>query len=224
MNANFKKWQHKQQQGSATSPDMSPPDPCPCWGPTPWRWGSLWSIGSVHCGWTWRPTRRKWSLRRRICCPDLQVLQILTDDRRKLDYLYQLHSHRISRRCSRLVCLSQSAEALMSQRRSVPLLLLYTNRWQWWGWNSADVITSVRSSMLAGLMSTISEKKLRIETSKVERSQKNIWGIFLFWFQDHPQSKGSQTDPDLEVHASAAFPVLFAAVLCGSAEHVVLSE
>lgn len=69
----------------------------------------------------------------------------------------------ISRKCSRLVCLSQSAEALMSQRRSVPLLLLYTNRWQWWGWNSAAVITSVRSSMFAGLMSTICEKKLRVE-------------------------------------------------------------
>lgn len=159
---------------------MSPLDPCPCWGPTPWRWGSLWSVGSVHCGWTWHLTRRKWSLRRRICCPDLQVLQTLTDDRRTLDFLHRLHSHRISRRCSRLVCLSQSAEALMSQRRSVPLLLLYTNRWQWWGWNSADVITSVRSSMLAGLMSTISEKKLRIEPSRVERSQKKHLGYFSF--------------------------------------------
>lgn len=48
----------------------------------------------------------------------------------------------------------------MSQRRRVPLLLLYTNTWQWCGWNSADVITSVRSSMFAGLMSTISEKGL----------------------------------------------------------------
>lgn len=48
----------------------------------------------------------------------------------------------------------------MSQRRRVPLLLLYTNKWQWCGWNSADVITSVRSSMLAGLMSTISEERL----------------------------------------------------------------
>lgn len=65
--------------------------------------------------------------------------------------------------CSHLVCLSQSAEALMSQRRKVPLLLLYTNKWQWCGWNSAAVITSVRSSMLAGLMSTISEKKGLLE-------------------------------------------------------------
>ncbi len=40
----------------------------------------------------------------------------------------------------------------------MPLLLLYTNRWQCCGWNSAAVITSVRSSILAGLMSTMSEK------------------------------------------------------------------
>lgn len=62
-------------------------------------------------------------------------------------------------------CLSQRAESLMSQRRSVPLLLLYTNRWQWCGWNSAAVITSVRSSILAGLMSTMSEKGEEVKES-----------------------------------------------------------
>lgn len=46
-------------------PDMFPQAPCPCSGPTPWRWGSLWSADSVHCGWTWHPTQRRWSLRRR---------------------------------------------------------------------------------------------------------------------------------------------------------------
>ena len=57
---------------------------------------------------------------------------------------------------SHLVCRSHSADARMSHSRIVPLLLLYTKVLQWWGWNSAAVITSVSSSMLAGLMSTIS--------------------------------------------------------------------
>merc|ERR1712142_105521 len=37
----------------------------------------------------------------------------------------------------------------------VPLLELYTNRLHSLGWNSEAVITSVSSSMLAGLMSTM---------------------------------------------------------------------
>ena len=45
----------------------------------------------------------------------------------------------------------------MSHNLTVPLLLLYTKRLHSDGWNSAAVITSVNSSMLAGLMSTISE-------------------------------------------------------------------
>lgn len=57
-------------------------------------------------------------------------------------------------------CLSQSAAARMSHRRMVPLLLLYTNTLHWCGWHSAAVITSVNSSMLAGLMSTISGNTL----------------------------------------------------------------
>lgn len=44
----------------------------------------------------------------------------------------------------------------MSHNRIVPLLLLYTNVLQLFGWNSAAVITSVSSSILAGLISTIS--------------------------------------------------------------------
>ena len=39
----------------------------------------------------------------------------------------------------------------------VPLLLLYTNRLHSVGWNSEAVITSVNSSILAGLISTISK-------------------------------------------------------------------
>lgn len=77
---------------------------------------------------------------------------------------------RVSRQVgSHLECLSHSAASLMSQSRRVPLLLLYTKRLQWWGWNSAAVITSVRSSMLAGLMSTMSEEK--------NHSEKQQW----FW-------------------------------------------
>lgn len=37
----------------------------------------------------------------------------------------------------------------------VPLLLAYMNQLQRWGWNSAAVMTSVSSSMLAGLISTM---------------------------------------------------------------------
>lgn len=55
-----------------------------------------------------------------------------------------------------LACLSHNACSLISQSLIVPLLLLYTNRLHSCGWNSAAVITSVSSSMLAGFMSTIS--------------------------------------------------------------------
>lgn len=37
----------------------------PCWGPTLWQSGSLWWAGIGRCGWTWRPTRRRWFRRRR---------------------------------------------------------------------------------------------------------------------------------------------------------------
>ena len=43
----------------------------------------------------------------------------------------------------------------MSHSLMVPLLELYTNRLHSLGWNSEAVITSVSSSMLAGLMSTM---------------------------------------------------------------------
>lgn len=56
---------------------MFPLGPCPCSGPTPWRWGSLWSAGSVHCGWTWHPTQRKWFLRRTTGSLDPQAPQTL---------------------------------------------------------------------------------------------------------------------------------------------------
>mmetsp|Transcript_25851 Transcript_25851/g.62797 ORF Transcript_25851/g.62797 Transcript_25851/m.62797 type:complete len:225 (-) Transcript_25851:333-1007(-) len=51
--------------------------------------------------------------------------------------------------------LSHSAALRMSHSLIVPRLLLYMNRLHDLGWNSADVITSVSSSMLAGLMSTM---------------------------------------------------------------------
>ena len=43
----------------------------------------------------------------------------------------------------------------MSHSLMVPLLELYTNRLHSFGWNSEAVMTSVSSSMLAGLMSTM---------------------------------------------------------------------
>lgn len=51
---------------------------------------------------------------------------------------------------------SHNADSLISANLIVPLLLLYMNKLHWWGWNSAAVITSVNSSILAGLMSTMS--------------------------------------------------------------------
>merc|ERR1712127_213384 len=50
---------------------------------------------------------------------------------------------------------SQRAGCLMSHRRIVPLLEEYTKRLHSLGWNSEAVITSVSSSMLAGLISTM---------------------------------------------------------------------
>ena len=44
----------------------------------------------------------------------------------------------------------------MSASLIVPLELEYINRLQCMGWNSAAVMTSVNSSMLTGLMSTMS--------------------------------------------------------------------
>ena len=56
-----------------------------------------------------------------------------------------------------LACLSQRACWRISQSLIVPLLLLYTNKLHSNGWNSAAVITSVNSSILAGFISTISD-------------------------------------------------------------------
>ena len=44
----------------------------------------------------------------------------------------------------------------MSASFMLLLELEYTKRLQWWGWNSAAVMTSVSSSMFAGLISTMS--------------------------------------------------------------------
>lgn len=47
------------------TPGMSPGACSPCWDPTLWQSGSLLWAGSDRCGWTWRPTPRRWSQRRR---------------------------------------------------------------------------------------------------------------------------------------------------------------
>lgn len=47
------------------TPGMSPGVCSPCWGPRLWQSGSLWWASSDHYGWTWRPTLRRWSQRRR---------------------------------------------------------------------------------------------------------------------------------------------------------------
>lgn len=55
----------------------------------------------------------------------------------------------------RFACWSQSALSLMSASLIVPFELAYMNQLQLCGWNSAAVMTSVSSSMLAGLISTM---------------------------------------------------------------------
>lgn len=47
------------------TPGMSPEVCAPCWGPTLWQSGSLWWAGSDRYGWTWHPTLKIWSQRRR---------------------------------------------------------------------------------------------------------------------------------------------------------------
>src|SRR3989338_2342202 len=66
-----------------------------------------------------------------------------------------------------LACWSHSAAWRMSASFMPPFDELYRKWWQCGGWNSAAVMTSDSSSMLAGLMSTI--LKLRSETSKFHR-------------------------------------------------------
>ena len=61
-----------------------------------------------------------------------------------------------------LECLSHKADCLMSQSLTVPLLLLYANVLHSIGWNSAAVITSVSSSILAGFISTISDHTVKL--------------------------------------------------------------
>jgi hypothetical protein len=55
----------------------------------------------------------------------------------------------------RLACWSHNALSRMSASLIVPLELAYMNQLQLIGWNSAAVMTSVSSSMLAGFMSTM---------------------------------------------------------------------
>lgn len=55
----------------------------------------------------------------------------------------------------RLACWSQRALSLISASFIVPFELAYMNQLQLRGWNSAAVMTSVSSSMLAGLISTM---------------------------------------------------------------------
>lgn len=53
-------------------------------------------------------------------------------------------------------CRSHNAESRISASFIFDLELEYMNRLQWFGWNSVAVMTSVSSSILTGLMSTIS--------------------------------------------------------------------
>ena len=59
-------------------------------------------------------------------------------------------------------CLSHKAESRMSASLMLLFELLYINKLQCTGWNSAAVMTSVSSSMFTGLMSTMSFPAMNI--------------------------------------------------------------
>lgn len=61
----------------------------------------------------------------------------------------------LTQRHLRLWCSSHNARCRMSASLIVPFELAYINQLQLVGWNSAAVITSVSSSMFAGLISTM---------------------------------------------------------------------
>ena len=65
-----------------------------------------------------------------------------------------------------LACLSQSAESRMSASLMLLFELEYMNKLQCDGWNSVAVMTSVSSSILIGLMSTMSRSRQDIAVRK----------------------------------------------------------
>jgi len=129
-------------------------------------------VCSDHLVRTWCPRWKRWSRRKRISLRDLLPP-------RKLKWLLRRQSHQQQQNnndnnCKPFAWLSHKAALLMSPNLIVPLLsknkngvavpkrytrsylLEYMKRLQCFGWNSAEVITSVSSSILAGLMSTMS--------------------------------------------------------------------
>ena len=76
----------------------------------------------------------------------------------------------------------------MSHSLIIPLLLLYTNTLHSDGWNSAAVMTSVSSSMLAGLMSTMSGGELG-QGNVTAMTTLEQYKIFLQLVQFSPQVK-----------------------------------
>ena len=86
-------------------------------------------------------------------------------------------------------CLSHRALSLMSQSLTTPLLVLYTKTLHCLGWNSAAVITSVRSSMLEGLMSTTSDKSQGHTGSPYGFNYHRFYAIFMVFTDLKPPTK-----------------------------------
>ena len=89
-----------------------------------------------------------------------------------------------TQRNAHFACRSHSAESRMSASLIVPFELEYMNRLHCWGWNSAAVMTSVSSSMLTGLMSTMSARRRqgRVIAAGNAGDSLKLWSL-MFKFQ-----------------------------------------
>lgn len=92
---------------------------------------------------------------------------------------------------TRFWCSSHNARCRMSASLIVPFELAYINQLQLVGWNSAAVITSVSSSMLAGLISTILKlwswilrfQRLTLRSSLLMKVSPSLFTEILFmWY------------------------------------------
>lgn len=78
-----------------------------------------------------------------------------------------------------LACWSHKADSLISLNLIVPLLELYIKTLHCWGWNSAAVMTSVNSSIFAGLISTMSIANIKqhAQHGAAKLTKTLIWNI-----------------------------------------------
>jgi len=115
---------------------------------------------------------------------DLLVLQTLHNEMARSCKVYVLVWTSKLKYNLRFEWLSHSAAWRMSPSLMAPRLVLYVIILQWEGWKSAAVITSVNSSMLFGLMSTISKRKsYQINKSRNKIHTNLKWILLKLWFE-----------------------------------------